>query len=189
MAANLPEYNDVDLSQDELVRRINDELVAKWGNLVNRVMAMTGKQFDGVVPEPVDPDERDLALLAEVDGRIAAAGHLLEQVEFRRALKEAMSGAQAANAYLNALEPWRTARTDRDRTATTLWVALQAIAGLNVAFAPYVPFAAAELDGWLGGDGRLEGRGWRRPDLAAGTTLGSPTPLFRKVELPVDEDA
>jgi methionyl-tRNA synthetase len=184
MATNLPEYNDVDLTADELVRRINDELVATWGNLVNRVLAMTGKQFDGVVPEPVDPDERDLGLLAEVDDRLAAAQDLLERVELRAALKEAMAGAQAANAYLNALEPWRTAKTDRPRTATTLWVALQAIAGLNVAFAPYVPFGSAELDRWLGGDGDLVGRGWVRPEVVAGTPLGTPTPLFRKVDPP-----
>jgi methionyl-tRNA synthetase len=189
MATNLPEYNDVDLTADELVRRINDELVATWGNLVNRVLAMTGKQFDGVVPEPVDTDERDLALLAEVDDRLADAQGLLERVELRAALKEAMAGAQAANAYLNALEPWKTAKTDRARTATTLWTAIQAIAGLNVAFAPYVPFGSAELDRWLGGDGDLRGRGWERPEVAAGTVLGTPSPLFRKVELPADEDA
>jgi methionyl-tRNA synthetase len=183
MATNLPEYNDVDLTADELVRRINDELVATWGNLVNRVLAMTGKQFEGVVPEPVDTDERDLGLLAEVDDRLAAAQDLLERVELRAALKEAMAGAQAANAYLNALEPWKTAKTDRARTATTLWVALQAIAGLNVAFAPYVPFGSAELDRWLGGDGELTGRGWTRPEVPAGTALGTPAPLFRKVEL------
>jgi methionyl-tRNA synthetase len=187
MATNLPEYNDVDLTGDELIRRINDELVATWGNLVNRVLAMTGKQFEGVVPEPVDPDERDLALLAEVDDRLAAAKGLLERVELRAALKEAMAGAQAANAYLNALEPWKTVKTDRNRTATTLWVAIQAIAGLNVAFAPYVPFGSAELDRWLGGDGVLDGRGWQRPEVPAGTTLGTPSPLFRKVELPADE--
>ena len=187
MAANLPEYNDVDLTGDELVRRINDELVATWGNLVNRVLAMTGKQFDGVVPEPVDPDERDLALLADVDDRIAATGQLIEQVELRRALKEAMAGAQAVNGYLNELEPWKTAKTDRARTATTLWTALQAIAGLNVAFAPYVPFGSALLDGWLGGDGVLDGRGWERGEVAAGTQLGTPSPLFRKVEVAADD--
>jgi methionyl-tRNA synthetase len=188
MATNLPEYNDVDLTADELVRRINDELVATWGNLVNRVLAMTGKQFDGVVPEPIDTDERDLALLAEVDDRIADARDLLERVELRAALKEAMAGAQATNAYLNALEPWKTAKTDRARTATTLWTAIQAIAGLNVAFAPYVPFGSAELDRWLGGDGDLTGRGWQRPEVAAGTQLGTPAPLFRKVEPPAADE-
>ncbi|MEX0706160.1 MAG: methionine--tRNA ligase, partial [Nitriliruptoraceae bacterium] len=159
VATNLPEYNDVDLTEDELVRRINDELVATWGNLVNRVLAMTAKNFDGKVPEFGEVTDRDTALLDTVDAHIAEAGRLLEAVELRRALKEAMSGAQATNAYLNALEPWQTAKTDLARTATTLSTALQAIAGLNVAFAPFTPFASARLDEWLGGDGDLVGRG------------------------------
>jgi methionyl-tRNA synthetase len=183
LATNLPEYNDVELTDEELARRINDELAAAWGNLVNRVLTMTRKNFDGAVPEPVEPDERDTTILATVDAALERAGELLEQVELRRALREALTAAQETNAYLNALEPWRTAKTDRDRTATTLWTAIQAIAGINVAFAPFVPFASATLDEWLGGDGRLDGRGWSRREVPAGTTLGTPSPLFARVEL------
>ncbi len=187
VATNLPEYNDVDLTEDELVRRINDELVATWGNLVNRVLAMTAKNFDGRVPEFGDVTDQDAALLDTVDGHLAEAGRLLEAVELRRALKEAMAGAQATNAYLNALEPWQTAKTDLARTGTTLATALQAIAGLNVAFAPFTPFASARLDEWLGGDGDLIGRGWARPTLVPGATIAKPSPLFQKVELPDEE--
>jgi methionyl-tRNA synthetase len=183
LATNLPEYNDVDLTEDELVRRINDELVATWGNLVNRVLAMTRKNFDGLVPEPSPLDDRDRELLATIDARLVAEAELLEQVELRRALKEAMAGAQAVNGYLNALEPWKTAKSDRERTATTLWVAIQAIAGLTVAFAPFVPFSSAELAGWLGFPSRLERTGWQRREVAVGTQLGDARPLFAKVEL------
>ena len=187
LTTNLPEYNDVDLTDGELVRRVNDELVATWGNLVNRVLAMTTKNFDGEVPAPGPLDEQDDALLATVDARLAAEGELLEQVELRRALKEAMAGAQAANVYLNAREPWRTAKTDPERTATTLWTALQAIAGLNVALAPFLPFAAAKLHSWLGLEPTMAGAGWQRPEVAAGTPLASPVPLFAKVELPAED--
>ncbi len=189
LTTNLPEYNDVDLTDEELVRRVNDELVATWGNLVNRVLAMTRKNFDGAVPTPGALDAQDEELLAAVDGRLRSEADLLEQVELRRALKEAMAGAQAANVYLNAREPWKTAKTDRERTATTLWTALQAIAGLNVALAPFLPFSAAKLHGWLGLDGTMEGAGWQRPEVAAGTVLGEPSPLFSKVELPDADDA
>ena len=189
LTTNLPEYNDVDLTDEELVRRVNDELVATWGNLVNRVLAMTRKNFDGTVPEPGELDEEDEGLLETVDARLRSTGSLLEQVELRRALKEAMAGAQAANVYLNAREPWKTAKTDRERTATTLWTALQAIAGLNVALAPFLPFSASKLHGWLGLDGTMDGAGWQRPDVVAGTVLGEPSPLFAKVELPETEDA
>ena len=188
LATNLPEYNDVDLTDTELVRRVNDELVATWGNLVNRVFAMTRKNHAGVVPEPGPLADRDRELLAAVDAHLAAEGALLEQVELRRALKEAMAGAQAVNAYLNAMEPWKTAKTDPERTATTLYVALQAIAGLTTAFAPFVPFASASLADWFGFASPLEGGGWARREVAPGTELGVAAPLFAKVELPDDED-
>ncbi|MFW5933784.1 MAG: methionine--tRNA ligase [Actinomycetota bacterium] len=187
LATILPEYADTDLTEDELVRKVNDELAAAWGNLVNRVLAMTRKNFDGAVPEPGELDQRDRELLEMVDSALEREAELLEQVELRRALREALTAAQETNAYLNAREPWQTAKHDRERTATTLYVALQAIAGINVAFAPFVPFSASQLDGWLGGDGRFEGRGWARTQVAVGTPLGEPTPLFSKVELPTTE--
>jgi methionyl-tRNA synthetase len=183
LATILPEYADTELTEDELVRRINDELVAAWGNLVNRVLAMTRKNFDGVVPEPAELDERDHTLLATIDEVLAEEQDLFERVELRQALKQALHGAQETNAYLNALEPWKTAKIDRDRTATTLWTALQAINGLKLGFAPFVPGASRTLDAWVGGDGELNGRGWRREEVPAGTVLGEPSPLFKKVEL------
>jgi methionyl-tRNA synthetase len=183
VAAHLPEQSDVDLTEEDMVRRINDELAAAWGNLVNRVFAMTAKNFDGVVPEVGELAEADQRLLATIDAVLTDAGAALEAVELRRALRQALTGAQEVNAYLNELEPWRTAKTDRVRTGTTLNVALQAIAGLTVAFAPFTPFSSATILGWLGLDGALEGSGWRRPTVAVGTRLGEATPLFARVEL------
>ena len=184
VAAHLPEQADVDLTEEDIVRRINDELAAAWGNLVNRVFAMTVKNFDGVMPEAGELGETDRALLGTVDAALADAGKALEAVELRRALRLALSGAQEVNAYLNEMEPWRTAKTDLARTATTLHVALQAIAGLTVAFAPFTPFSSATIHGWLGLGGVIEGSGWRRPVVAPGTRLGEASPLFARVELP-----
>jgi methionyl-tRNA synthetase len=186
VAANLPEYTDTDISEAELVRRINDELANDWGNLVNRVLKMTGKNFDGVVPTPGELDDDDRALLAEVDALVAEEGRLLEHVELRAALKQALGIAQAANAYLNLKEPWRTAKTDLERTATTLWVVLQAIAGGALAFAPFCPFTSATVRGYLGQDTDLAGVGWARTEVPAGTTLGEPEVLFPKIEIEVD---
>ena len=188
VAAHLPEQADVDLTEEDMVRRINDELSAAWGNLVNRVFAMTAKRFDGVVPEAGELADVDRALLTTIDGVLTDAAGALEAVELRRGLRLALSGAQEVNAYLNELEPWRTAKSDLARTGTTLHVALQAIAGLTVAFAPYTPFSSATIHGWLGLGGTLEGAGWRRPDVPAGTRLGEATPLFDRVELPEDPD-
>jgi len=190
VAAHLPEQADVDLTEADIVRRINDELAAAWGNLVNRVFAMTAKTFDGVVPTPGPLDAQDVALLAAIDATLAEEAQALEAVELRRALRLALGGAQEVNAYLNATAPWSTAKMDLVRTATTLHTALQAIAGLTVAFAPFTPFSTATIHGWLGLGGTLEEQGWRRPDVAAGTQLGAAVPLFARVEAPeVDEPA
>jgi len=189
IAAHLPEQADVDLTEEDMVRRINDELSAAWGNLVNRVFAMTARSFEGVVPEAGELADVDRALLATIDAALADAGAAIGSVELRRALRHAMSGAQEVNAYLNELEPWRTARTDVARTATTLNVALQAIAGLAVAFAPFTPFSSATIHGWLGLPGTIEDGGWARPQVPAGTRLGEAAPLFARVELPEAAEA
>jgi methionyl-tRNA synthetase len=188
VAAHLPEQADVDLTEEDLVRRINDELSAAWGNLVNRVFAMTAKNFAGVVPDPGELADVDRALLATIDGVLTDAAAALESVELRRALRLALSGAQEVNAYLNELEPWRTAKSDRDRTATTLNTALQAIAGLVVAFAPFTPFSSATIHGWLGLEGTLEGGGWVRPMVPTGSALGEAVPLFARAELPEEPE-
>ncbi len=184
IAAHLPEQADVDLSEEDMVRRINDELSAAWGNLVNRVFAMTAKNFEGVVPAAGEFADVDRALLATIDATLVDAAAAIEAVELRRALRAALSGAQEVNAYLNELEPWRTAKTDPARTGTTLHVALQAIAGLVVAFAPFTPFSSATIHGWLGLGGTIEDGGWARPAVPAGTPLGDASPLFARVELP-----
>ncbi len=187
LAANLPEHDDNDISEDELVRRANGELANDWGNLVNRVLKMTAKNFDGKVPEAVTLDDVDRDLLGHLDRLLEEeAGHL-EQVELRLALKSALSLARAANGYLNQREPWQTAKTDRDRTATTLHVAIQALAAGAVAFAPFTPFSSERVLTWLGLDGDPTTAGWRRQDVPAGTPLGTPEVLFPKIELPTVE--
>ena len=139
LAANLPETSDVDITEAELVRRVNEELVATWGNLVNRVVSMTHRYFDGVVPVPSELEWADLEVLRSVDGALEeAAGHL-EGVRLRAALSTLLAGAQSTNQYLSELEPWKTAKTDMDRTGTTLHTALQAISGLAAGFAPFLP--------------------------------------------------
>ncbi|MDX1658890.1 MAG: class I tRNA ligase family protein, partial [Nitriliruptorales bacterium] len=183
-AANLPEYTDTDISEAELIRRINDELANDWGNLVNRVFAMTHKNFAGTVPDPGELEEPDTTLLDTVDGHLAAAADLLEKVELRAALKEALAAAQATNAYLNRMEPWKTAKTDRERTGRTLYTALQAIDGIAIAFAPYTPNSSDTILGLLGHEGGAQAHGWQRREVTPGTELGEAQPLFQKIDLP-----
>ncbi|MDP8927997.1 MAG: methionine--tRNA ligase [Actinomycetota bacterium] len=182
LASNLPEQQDTDLTEGELVRRINDELVATWGNLVHRVLTMTARNFDRRVPEAGALDRDDQALLDQVDAALEEEAGLLARVELRAALKVAIRAAQEVNGYLNRKEPWRTVRSDRLRTATTLYVALSAINGLKVALYPYVPFSSSTLHDLLGQTGTLELDGWRRVPLEPGTHLESRGPLFAKIE-------
>ncbi len=188
LAANLPETSDVDITEAELVRRINEELVATWGNLVNRVVSMTHRYFDGVVPLAGDPEWADLEVLRSVDGALAEAAAHLDGVRLRAALGTLLAGAQATNQYLSEVEPWKTAKTDMDRTGTTLHTALQAIAGLAAGFAPFLPATSAKVLQTLGLDTSDRQPAWERTAVAEGTALGPAVPLFSKVELPADVD-
>jgi methionyl-tRNA synthetase len=186
LAANFPETSDVDLTEAELVRRINDELVATWGNLVNRVVSMTHRYFGGVVPEPGILESADLEELAAVDGALEeAAGHLTA-VRLRAALACLLAAAQATNQYLSEKAPWLTARDDELRTRTTLFVALQALSGLAAGFAPYLPATSRLVLQTLGVDGGGRQPAWGRAEVRSGTTIGPAEPLFAKIEKPVE---
>ena len=184
LAANLPENSDTDLTEAELIRRNNDELVATWGNLVNRVLAMLQKNFDGIVPQPGPLDERDERLLARSAAIVGEVGASIEAVHLKAGLAAAMAVAQDANAYLSETEPWKTAKTDRQRTATSLYTALCAINALKVALYPYLPFSSQAIHEYLGLDGRIEDAAWSADRPGPGLHLRQPEPLFKKIELP-----
>jgi methionyl-tRNA synthetase len=177
LAANFPEQADTDVSIEEIARRINEELVATWGNLVNRVLSMVNKNH-GSQPDATGRTAEDDALLATIDGFLATCGAQIERGELRSALRTAMDGAQAVNAYLNATEPWKLAKTDPVRSGVVLATALDAINGIRVAFTPFLPFSSAVLDEALG-----PVDGWQRVAVEAGTPIAKPTPLFTKVDL------
>jgi len=178
LAANFPEQADTEISVEAIARRINEELVATWGNLVNRVLAMIHKTCDGAIPAPGEFDEMDDTLLAAVDGWLETAADQFERVELRAALRTAMDCAQATNQYLNAIEPWKLAKTKPDRAKTVLFVALSAINGTRVALSPFLPFSAVELDDLLGIPS-----GWVRDRLSVGASIPKPTPMYEKVDL------
>lgn len=183
LAQSLPESNDSDLSDQEIVRRINEELVATWGNLVNRVVAMTNRYFDGVVPEPGTLNATDEAAMAGRLRTLNEVSGLLYAVKLRAGVARSMAGAQEANAYLNDMAPWTTSKTDRERTGTTLWVALQVIAATAIALSPYLPETSSEVLAALGSPVVGRAPEWSAPEVVEGSTLGALAPLFAKVEL------
>lgn len=182
LTANAPETKDNDFTWRDFQNRNNSELVAIFGNFVNRAVVLTHKYFDGTVPPAGTLEEADKAALAEIADTSGRLTDNLENFHFREALKEAMNIARTGNRYLQETEPWKVAKTDMARTATILNTALQICANLAVAFEPFLPFSAGKLSRMLG----LTDLKWAdlgRADLiATGSTIGQPELLFEKIE-------
>jgi methionyl-tRNA synthetase len=186
IASVFPEQDDTDLSDDEIIRRVNDELVATWGNLVNRVLSMSARNFDGRVPEATQLTDEDQAILDLGPKTLdAVAGHI-EKVELRAGLRAAMDAAGEVNAYLNATEPWKVVKENPERGGTILWVAIQGIAAIRVALYPYLPHSATTIGEMLG-TGPDVGS-WSAPEVLPGTELGNIAPVFIKLDDDVLED-
>ncbi|REK42361.1 MAG: methionine--tRNA ligase [Actinobacteria bacterium] len=186
LASVLPEQNDTDLSDAELIRRVNEELVATWGNLVNRVLTMASRNFDGAVPPRGNLETTDRNLLDGIDESLEAVARSIEGVELRAALRTAMQAATDVNAYLNSQEPWKAMDNNADRAGTILWTSIQAISGIRVALSPYLPDTTVALGQVLGLPDAPER--WARPEVAAGRPLGDVKPLFTKLEPDVLDD-
>jgi methionyl-tRNA synthetase len=183
IASILPEQDDTDLSDDEIIRRVNEELVATWGNLVNRVLSISDRNFEGKVPVPGPLTDEDRSILDLGPKTLAnVAGHI-EQVELRAGLRAAMGAAGEVNAYLNSTEPWRALKEDPERGGTILWAAIQAIGAIRIALYPYLPHSTATIGEMLGVGPRVEG--WAAPEIVPGTEFGAISPVFLKL----DEDA
>jgi methionyl-tRNA synthetase len=183
LAASMPETSDADFTWAEYVRRNNDELVARWGNLVNRVLTITRRNFDGRVPRaPATLSAESQALLARVDAAFDSVGADYDRVQMRRALTGAMEVAGAANQYLDARAPWQAVKADRDHAAETLHVALNVISGLITMLNPVLPFTTQKAWEYLGHEGSVGIAGWRRTPVLGGTVLPEPGPLYRKLD-------
>ena len=172
LAASLPEQSDTDISVEEIGRRVNEELVATWGNLVNRVLSMVHSTCGAEVPGPGSRTGDDLALLDRIDEALIRVGGQIDRVELRAGLRTGMEAAAAVNAYLNATEPWRLAKVDPERANVVLGTALAAVSGVRLALAPYLPFSSSALDDVLG-----ELHAWRRIEPEPGPPVRPRRPL------------
>jgi methionyl-tRNA synthetase len=157
LTVNMPEMKDSDWDWAEFVARNNNELVATWGNLANRVLLFCYKHWDGYVPdfgtggdEPPPLRDSDLSLLAVIESGFESVGRELEAVRLRAALGEAMRLATAINQYLDQTAPWSAIKKDKSEAAKTIYTALKAIDSLKVMFAPFLPFTCERLHGFFG---------------------------------------
>lgn len=182
LTANAPETRDNDFTWSDFQARNNSELVAVFGNFVNRAMVLTGKYFNGEVPARAELLDVDRAVFDEIRVAVKAMTEALDTFHFREALKQAMEIARVGNRYLQETEPWKVSKTDMERTATILNVALQICANLAVAFEPFLPFSSEKLCKML----NLSDLKWdmlgRDDLLPAGHKLGEPVLLFEKIE-------
>ena len=145
LTANAPETKDNDFTWKDFQQRNNSELVAVFGNFVNRAVVLTHKYFGGAVPENRKPLPIDAETLASILPCKKALEENLDTFHFREALKEAMNIARIGNKYISDMEPWKTAKEDMDRTASILHTCLQICADLAIAFEPFTPFSAEKL--------------------------------------------
>lgn len=207
LTINMPEGRDTDWDWEEFLKKNNDELVATWGNLVNRVLSFACKHWENRVPEPGELTGEDLNLLAAVEAGFKSVGGELESVHLRAALNEAMRLAGEVNRYLDQTSPWKKIKTDRQEAARSIFTALKAIDSLKILLAPFLPFTCQQLHEFLGYSGRIFGTQgtelikddlgehevlryypegatgrWEPGKLKPGQALLTPKPLFKKLD-------
>ena len=155
----MPESKDSDWDWSEFVALNNNQLVATWGNLANRMLSFSYKNWDGHVPDinPGDLRETDLILLATIEKGFETVGKELDTVHLRAALSEAMRLSTEVNRYIDANAPWTSIKTDRNAAALTVFTALKAIDSLKILFSPILPFSSEKLNTSLGYETRLFG--------------------------------
>jgi methionyl-tRNA synthetase len=208
-----PETQDSDFSWAEFLRRNNDELLANWGNLVNRTLTNTYRNF-GEVPEPGTLTEEDRRALAEIEAGFESVGRSIDEGRFKAALSEAMRLSSIGNQYVDHQAPWAVIKEDRERAATILFVALRIVDSLKTIFTPFLPFSSQRLhellgyEGWIAGPLEFReieeetgerhtiltgnyanwiGR-WEPSELPSGQKLREPEPLFRKLDPGIVEE-
>ncbi len=214
LTVNMPESKDSDWDWEFFVAHNNNELVANWGNLANRVLSFCYKHWDGKIP---DVDEKtlrepDLNLLRVISAGFEKVGDLLDAVKIRTALNEAMRLASEVNKYLDTSAPWKELKVDREEAGKSIYTALKAIDSLKVIFAPFLPFTSEKLNQIFGYETPLfgeqfvetlednlgthtalryegiEGLQWKPSELKPGAAFNKPEPLFKKLDKSVVEE-
>lgn len=207
IAAVMPETKDTDYAWESFLSRVNNELVAAWGNLVNRMVGFAYKRFDGQVPTYDHLTEADEAIIAKLEAGFDDVGQLIEAVKLREALGVAMGLARETNQYLDRRAPWKTYKTDPDDAARAVYTVLRCIDNLKTLLAPWLPESSQQVHTFLGYDGQLFGDlniqqideqtrshqvlvydadnaigQWEPSKLQPGQPLRKPSPLFTKLE-------
>lgn len=213
LTVTMPESRDADWDWNDFMHRNNDELVATWGNLANRVLSFAYKHWEGVVPDPGKLTTLDKQLLTTVEAGFESVGKEIEAVRLRSALQEVMRIASEVNKYLDQTAPWITVKTDKDAAGRAIYTAMRAIDSLKILFSPFIPFTSENLHEYLGHSGKLFGRqylteekdklgshtilrydgdqatgSWTPSQLQPGHIFLKPQPLFKKLDPSIVEE-
>ncbi|NMB54504.1 MAG: methionine--tRNA ligase [Leptolinea sp.] len=213
LTVNMPESKDTDWDWEDFFHRNNDELVATWGNLANRVLSFACRHWDNRVPDPGELTAADKDLLARIEKGFETVAAELEAVHLRAALAEGMRLATEVNIYLDQTAPWTAIKTDKAAAARSVFTALKAIDSLKILLAPFLPFTSERLHGFFGNTRPLFGRQfidtiqddlgihtalrydpdgasgkWEPSRLQPGQELVNPQPLFKKLDISIIEE-
>jgi len=213
LTVTMPETRDTDWDWEDFYKRNNDELVATWGNLANRVLSFAYKNFASEVPDPGPLTELDIELLGSIEGGFESVARELEAVHLRAALAEAMRLASEVNRYLDQTAPWTAIKTDRQAAGRAVYVALKAIDSLKILLAPFLPHSSEKLHTFFGGttplfgtqsletrqdelgehvvlryDGQAATGRWEPSQLQPRQVLNQPSPLFKKLDAKIIEE-
>jgi methionyl-tRNA synthetase len=203
----MPETKDTEWDWNEFYHRNNDELVATWGNLVNRVLAFAYKHWEGVIPDPGELRAEDRELLDVIEGGFSSISEAVDAIHLRAALNETMALAAEVNRYLDVNAPWFEIKTSKENAARSVYTALRAIDSLKILLAPFLPHSCERLHAFLGYNGSLFGTQsvetiedelgahtilryhpetatgkWEASQLPAGQCMREPQPLYKKLD-------
>lgn len=182
LSINMPENNDTDFSWREFLRRNNDELVATYGNLANRVLTFAQRNFDGTVPDPGKLDDDTENLIEKAREGIENVGNSISLCKFKEGIRAAMQLAQEANKYIDDKAPWKAIKQDKQAAALSIYGSLSVLSALKTMLYPFLPFSSQNLHRYLGFTGSITDYGWKFNEIVPGTKLESPSPLFTKLD-------
>ncbi|MDP7673916.1 MAG: methionine--tRNA ligase [Dehalococcoidia bacterium] len=188
LASIMPETSDSEFTWQGFHAANNNELVATFGNFVHRVLTITTRNFDNTVPTPAQLSEDDEVALTACDTALREVSNAIEARKFRDGLRSAMRLAQTGNRYIDAKEPWKTVKIDKEAAGTALWVGLNIISTLRTVFYPYLPTSADKIHNMLFKDSDTLSDGWSKRDIIPNAPIGKPTPLFHKLDNAIIEE-
>jgi methionyl-tRNA synthetase len=176
----MPESSDSDFTWDSFYKSNNNELVATFGNFVNRIESLLRNNFDNKVPKPIDLNENDKRMIESIKGTFKVTHKYIYARQFRNALKSIMALAQDGNKYVDYNAPWKEIKTDKQRAATTLWVAINVVSNLGVLISPFLPKTSTKISQLHSQKDDLL---WQFREIMPETMSNTQGPLFKKIDL------